>query len=95
MQYKDKFIEKNVFQWECQAGESENKIKQLLTIKKVMLFVRKTESENGLTLPFTYVGTGELTNPRQTDNKKGSLLFDIMMDNELPDYLQYDFGLTK
>ena len=22
-------------------------------------------------------------------------LYDIVMENELPDYLQYDFGLTK
>ena len=31
---------------------------------------------------------------KDTDNQKGSLLFDITMDNELPDYLQYDFELT-
>ena len=36
-----------------------------------------------------------MRNPRKTDNTKGTLLFDIHMDNELPDYLQYDFGLTN
>ena len=33
------------------------------------------------------------------DNQKNkqviTYLFDIPMENELPDYLQYDFGLTK
>ncbi len=53
------------------------------------------ESKNGIVLPFTYVGIGKLTNPRKTDNPKGTLLFDITMGNELPDYLQYDFGLNK
>lgn len=59
-------------------------------------------AENGIVLPFTYVGTGKLTNPRKQvkfDNKKGkdvvTYLFDIPVENELPDYLQYDFGLTK
>ena len=32
-------------------------------------------------------------------NTKGkdvvTYLYDIVMENELPDYLQYDFGLTK
>ncbi|WP_208321183.1 hypothetical protein [Aminivibrio pyruvatiphilus] len=46
-------------------------------------------------LPFTFVGTGKLENPRKTDNPRGSLLFDIWIDEPLPDYLQYDFGLSK
>ncbi len=52
-------------------------------------------SDIGIVLPFTYVGIGQLTNPRKTDNPKGTFLFDITMENELPDYLQYDFGLNK
>ena len=58
--------------------------------------------ENGIVMPFTYVGIGHLTNPRKQvgfDNQKNkqviTYLFDIPMENELPDYLQYDFGLTK
>lgn len=55
-----------------------------------------------IVMPFTYVGKGHLTNPRKqishdTQKKKDvvTYLFDIPMENELPDYLQYDFGLTK
>ncbi len=55
----------------------------------------KVDNENGIVNPFTYVGKGKLSNCRKTDNSNGTYLFDISMENELPDYLQYDFGLTK
>ncbi len=95
LNYKDKFIRDNIFQWECQVGLNIQKQSELINSKKAFLFIRKVESENGIVLPFTFVGTGKLTNPRKTDNAKGSLLFDILMDESLPDYLQYDFGLTN
>jgi superfamily II DNA or RNA helicase/HKD family nuclease len=94
LNYKDKFLEPDIFQWECEAGLNLDKQSELINSQKAYLFIRKVASENGLVLPFTYVGTGKLTNPRPTDNPRGSLLFDIIMDNELPDYLQYDFGLN-
>lgn len=96
LNYKDKFIESNLFQWECESVQSESAReglhKNLINSEKAYLFIRKVESENGIVLPFTYVGTGQLTNPRKTDDNN-TLLFDVRMDNELPDYLQYDFGL--
>jgi len=95
LNYKDKFLQTNLFQWECEADLNFSKQQELIDSKLANLFIRKVESENGLVLPFTYVGTGHLTNHRPTDNPKGTLLFDITMDQELPDYLQYDFGLTK
>ena len=59
----------------------------------VHLFIRKVSDENGMVLPFTYVGKGRLTNCRATQNGNGTYLFDVIMENELPDYLQYDFGV--
>ena len=66
------------------------------------LFIRKVSSENGIVLPFTYVGKGKMTNQRRVvkfdETKKRDVvtyLYDIVMENELPDYLQYDFGLVK
>ncbi len=94
LNYKDKFLQIDLFQWECEAGLNELKQGELINSKTAYLFIRKVESENGIVLPFTFVGTGKLTNPRATDNAKGSLLFDIHMDEKLPDYLQYDFGLS-
>ena len=93
LNYKDKFLEPSVFQWECEAGLSAEKQQELIDSRKAVLFIRKVAAEHGIQLPFTYVGEGTLTNPRKTENVKGTLLFDILMDQELPDYLQYDFGL--
>ncbi len=97
LNYKDKFLEPSLFQWECMANITEKDLNLLKTSKLAHLFIRKVDSENGITLPFTYVGIGHLKNPRQTQNQenKRTFIFDIHMENELPDYLQYDFGLTK
>jgi len=95
LNYKDKFLQANLFQWECEAGLKPEKQQELIDSKKAYLFIRKVESENGIVLPFTFVGTGKLENPRATENPRGSLLFDIWIDEPLPDYLQYDFGLPK
>lgn len=95
LNYKDKFLQADLFQWECEAGLNQQQQEKLINSQKAVLFIRKVMIENGIVLPFTYVGKGNMTNPRKTDNPKGTLLFDITMDNELPDYLQYDFGLTN
>ena len=74
---------------------SESELQKQKNCKYVYLFVRKVESENGITLPHTYIGKGVLTNPRKTDGSNGTYIYDIKMENDLPEYLQYDFGLTK
>lgn len=100
LNYKDKFLNAQMFQWETITNISNTDLQKLLATETVYLFIRKVSTENGMTLPFTYVGNGKLTNPRKQINvdpktKKASItyLFDIPMENELPDYLQYDFGL--
>ena len=102
LNYKDKFIESNMFQWESMTDLPSSDLYKLNNSKEALLFIRKVSAENGLVLPFTYVGRGHLTNPRKQvnfDNEKSrnvtTYLFDIPMENELPDYLQYDFGLTN
>ena len=102
LNYKDKFIESNVFQWESMANVSDGDLYKLTHSKEALLFIRKVSAENGIVMPFTYVGKGHLTNPRKQvsfdEQKKKNVttyLFDIPMEHELPDYLQYDFGLTK
>ncbi len=102
LNYKDKFLTPTMFQWECEVDISDNKLKGLLESNRAFLFIRKVSDENGITLPFTYVGLGKLTNPRKqikyNELKKKNdttYLFDVPMENELPDYLQYDFGLNK
>lgn len=102
LKYKDKFIEPAMFQWESMADVPASDLEKLENSKQTLLFIRKVSDENGIVMPFTYVGIGHLTNPRKQvgfDNQKNkkvtTYLFDIPMENELPDYLQYDFGLTK
>jgi hypothetical protein len=100
--YKDKFITSNVFQWECENNISDEKLRGLRFSKYAYIFVRKIKEEHGVTLPFTYVGTGILSNERiqeKVDSKTGkdniTYLYDIPMTDELPDYLRYDFGVAQ
>ncbi len=102
LNYKDKFLQPNLFQWECEVNISDKKLTGLNESDRVFVFIRKVSDVNGITMPFTYVGTGKLTNSRKqssvdegTGKPVTTYLYDIPMDNELPDYLQYDFGLTK
>ena len=99
--YKDKFLAANTFQWECENNISANDLKALRLCKYVHLFVRKVSNENGIQLPFTYVGEGKFTNERpleKTDSSTGKInrtyLYDIPMEVELPEYLKYDFGVA-
>ena len=91
LNYKDKFLSSDVFQWESIARIKQAEEDKQKQAKNVFVFVRKLESENGITLPYTYVGTGQLNNPRKGETTNGSILYDIHMDQELPDYLMEDF----
>lgn len=93
--YKDKFLQSDLFQWESETNLSDTDLTKLKNSSYAHLFIRKVADENGIVLPFTYVGKGKLSNCRKTENGNGTYLFDIGMENELPDYLQYDFGLIK
>lgn len=100
LNYKDKFLQSNLFQWECEVNIAANKLDGLNNSERAYIFIRKVSDENGITMPFIYVGTGRLTNPRKqeaTDPTTGktniTYLYDIPMDTELPEYLQYDFGV--
>ena len=95
LNYKDKFLQANLFQWESMANLPQNQLEKLKQSRFAYLFIRKVANENGIVLPFTYVGKGTLHNCRKTQAGNGTYLFDVAMEHELPDYLQYDFGLTK
>ena len=94
LNYKDKFLNNQTFQWESIAHISAKEERQQKKSKQAFVFVRKVESENGITLPFTFVGTGHLHNPRKDATTNGSILYDIQMDTPLPDDLMEDFKWT-
>ena len=91
LNYKDKFLDNKTFQWESIAHISAKEENMQKESKTAYVFVRKVESENGITLPFTFVGTGQLHNPRKDATTNGSILYDIHMDNPLRDDLMEDF----
>ena len=94
LNYKDKFLDHETFQWESIANISLREESLQRESKQAFVFVRKVKTENGLTLPFTFVGTGQLLNPRKGATANGSILYDIHMDNPLPDDLMEDFRWT-
>lgn len=100
LNYKDKFINSKTFQWESIANVSESEKEHLRNSKKVHLFIRKMESEDTVTLPYTYFGLGTFTNERDSyteeDGKKHStLLYDIVLDNEVPEDYYIDFEIPN
>lgn len=95
LNYKDKFLQPDLLQWESMTNLPQSHLEKLMKSTFAHVFIRKMTAENGLVLPFTYVGKGKMSNPRKTDGDNGTYLFDIHMENELPEYLQYDFELTK
>ena len=100
LNYKDKFINNKIFQWESIANVSESEKEHLRNSKKVHLFIRKMESEDTVTLPYTYFGLGTFTNERDSyteeDGKKHpTLLYDILLDDEVPEDYHIDFEIPN
>lgn len=102
LQYKDKFIDSTTFQWESETNTTlTNSIgKKILNTKVVHLFVRKIKEEDGITLPFTYFGTGKFTNIRESfteenGKKLPTLLTDIILDNKVPNDYYFDFEIPE
>lgn len=104
--YKDKFLSSTVFQWESVNNTTfeDSEGRKLLATKKVHLFIRKMDLEDGITLPFTYFGTGVFKNGRESYNavikdgiKKNlpTLMFDIHLDNEVPSQFHLDFNIPE
>src|SRR5574344_473778 len=82
LKYKDKFLTNKVLQWESQTATtlSNAKGKRLIEAKEADVFVRKTKKEDGIEVPYVYLGKGTLTNPRDSLNPAKALLFDIILE---------------
>lgn len=95
LKYKDEFVNNKILQWESQTGTKMDNSKgvRLIKQKHVKIFVRKIAKEDGVTMPYIYIGKGELTEPAESDNIKKTLLFKIILNNKVPDYLEYDFEI--
>ncbi|MBQ3460708.1 MAG: DUF3427 domain-containing protein [Solobacterium sp.] len=102
LNYKDKFISPSVFQWESKNNTTVDNAegKKLINTKRVFLFVRKIEREDGVVLPFTYFGTGKFQNMRVSFTEENgkeypTLLFDIALDKEVPSMYYLDFEIPE
>lgn len=98
LNYKDKFISSKIFQWESENNTTVNNSTGLKIInsKVVHLFVRKMDEQDGITLPFTYFGTGKFSNLRETENKgMKTLTLDIILDNEVSEDYFIDFEIPR
>ena len=60
------------------------------------VFVRKMEDEDGITLPFTYIGSGKMEyieGSRRMEN--GAHRFRIAMNSTAPEDIYFDFKLPE
>ena len=94
LNYKDKFLSADVFQWESVANINANEEAKQASSNQAFIFIRKVKEENGITLPYTFVGVGHLNNPRKNESSNGSILYDIHLDTPIPNDLYQDFEWT-
>lgn len=86
LNYADKFLSPEVFQWESETNCTFDSTmgKKVLAMKEADLFIRKVKVEDGITLPFIYIGKGRLTNPRENPHNPGkTLIFDVILDHPI------------
>lgn len=106
LNYKDKFLSSDTFQWESVKDTTPNKGDgpKLLSTDKVHLFVRKMKKEDGIIMPFTYFGTGKFVNQRTSftteivdgiEKQFPTLMFDIELDNPVPEEYRFDFEIPE
>lgn len=94
LNYDDGYIDQKTFQWETVANIGKKELDDLKNCEEMQVFVRKVESEDGITLPFTYLGKGKmhyLSGPKEN----GAHLFRVEMDTEVPDDVYFDFKLPS
>ena len=93
LKYADGYIDPKTFQWETVANVSQNELYNLKNSKKIHIFVRKVEGEDGITLPFTYIGSGKMEYIEGLIKPNGAHLFRIPMDATAPEDIYFDFKL--
>ncbi len=94
LKYADGYLDEDTFQWETVARVSERELSALKNSEGVHVFVRKVSNEDGIQLPFTYIGMGTMEyngGPREN----GAHLFRIPMKVKAPEDIYFDFKLPQ
>ena len=93
LKYVDGYIDRNTFQWETIANVSAKELAALKASKRMEIFVRKVDNEDGIQLPFTYIGSGKMEYIEGSKKANGAHLFRVPMEVEAPEDLYFDFRL--
>ena len=93
LKYEDGYIDPNTFRWETVAHVSDKELNKLKNSKLTHIFVRKVENEDGIQLPFTYIGAGKMEYIENSKKANGAHLFRIPMNRTAPEDLYFDFKL--
>ncbi len=93
LKYADGYIDRNTFQWESVANVSERELSALKNSKGIHIFVRKVDEEDGVVLPFTYIGRGKMEYIEGSQKSNGAHLFRVPMDATAPEDIFFDFQL--
>ena len=93
LKYVDGYIDRFTFQWETVANIKEKELSALKNSSEMRLFVRKVDSEDGIQLPFTYIGSGKMNYIEGSKKPNGAHLFNIALGKEAPEDIYYDFKL--
>lgn len=93
LKYVDGYIDADTFQWETVANVSEKELNELKNSKEMHIFVRKVDNEDGIQLPFTYIGSGKMEYLDGSKKANGAHLFHISMKATAPDDIYFDFKL--
>ncbi len=93
LKYADGYLDADTFQWETVANVSEKELNELKSSRKIHLFVRKVDSEDGIRLPFTYIGEGRMEYIEGSKKTNGAHLFRVPMKVSAPEDVFFDFRL--
>ena len=93
LKYVDGYIDQNTFQWETVAHIRDTELNSLKNSKCMHVFVRKVDNEDGIQLPFTYIGSGKMEYVEGSKKENGAHLFHVRMDVTAPEDLYYDYKL--
>ena len=93
LKYVDGYIDADTFQWETVANVSDKELNNLKNSNKMHIFVRKVDNEDGIQLPFTYIGSGKMEYIEGSRKSNGAHLFRIPMETTAPEDIFFDFKL--
>lgn len=93
LKYADGYIDADTFQWETVANVSERELTALKNSRGIHIFVRKVDNEDGIQLPFTYIGMGKMEYIEGSKKPNGAHLFRVPMEATAPEDIYFDFKL--